>query len=360
MEKNVLLYSNSKNADFFYSTGYYSSDKMILLIKGTKKFLAVSDLEFEPARKKAVGAQVIAFSELGGNTIEDKIISLVKLSGAKSVCVPAYTPVGLVNSLGKKIGVTVSGKDLFAQRQIKKSSEVNAIKRAVFHTQKSIGLAKNILRESMASGGKLFYKNKPLTSDLLRNTIEQYLFSKGILARDTIVSCGRQSAWPHERGSGFLLSNQPIIIDVFPQDQKTRYYADITRTFCKGRPDKRLQAMFDAVLLAQEKAIEKIKDGASVRNVHEAAFDSTRASGFLTDLKNRTGFFHSTGHGLGLDVHEEPRIGFVDGRLRAGMVVTVEPGLYYPHLGGVRIEDDVLVTKSGCGKLSGFSKELVV
>ena len=167
---------------------------------------------------------------------------------------------------------------------------------------------------------------------------------------------------PHNTGKGIIYANKPIIIDIFPRSQKTGYFGDMTRTVLRGRPTEGLVKMYEAVLEGQKVGINMIKEGIKTSRVHQTITNLFKQRGFDTGKINGKpqGFIHSTGHGLGLEIHEPPRLGAGNEMLKAGNVVTVEPGLYYEKLGGIRLEDVVLVTKGGCKNLTKFKKEFVV
>jgi len=186
-------------------------------------------------------------------------------------------------------------------------------------------------------------------------------------ADGTIAAGGPQGADPHERGHGPLKAGESIIVDIFPRDLSTRYYADMTRTFVKGEPNEGLQKMYDAVLESQEAALSMIKAGINGRDVHRKVADILHEAGYKTNVHDQEpgkplteGFFHGTGHGVGLEIHEAPRIAPVDEELIPGDVVSVEPGVYDPEVGGVRIEDLVVVNEDGCRNLTSYPKEFVV
>ena len=159
---------------------------------------------------------------------------------------------------------------------------------------------------------------------------------------------------PHEPGHGVLRAHEPIILDVFPRSQKTGYFGDLSRTVVRGRASDRLKAAYATVQAGQRIAYRDIRHGVSGRAIHQKILDLFAARGFPTGkIDGRMqGFFHGTGHGLGLDIHEPPRISPAEATLRTGHVVTVEPGLYYLGLGGVRLEDVVVVTATGNRKLT--------
>ena len=181
-----------------------------------------------------------------------------------------------------------------------------------------------------------------------------------------IVAGGLHGAEPHEEGAGIVKRGEPIVIDIYPRSKKSGYFADMTRTVCIGEPSPRAQKMFDAVRGAQELAISMVKPGVACRDMQEAVERYFTEAGFITSGKGKEfpyaeGFVHGVGHGVGLDVHEAPRIGRTSADiLMEGDVITIEPGLYYKDIGGVRLEDMVLVTKDGCRNLTQCSKEFVV
>jgi len=220
-----------------------------------------------------------------------------------------------------------------------------------------------IIRASkIGANDDLYYRGATLTSEFLRQQIETKLLELDCLARDTIISSGDQATRPHELGSGLLKAHQAIIIDVFPQSSKNRYFADMTRTVVKGKASDALTRMYQAVLAAQEIAFQSLRAGVKGHDVHQQIQDMFTREGFETGEQNGAmqGFFHGTGHGLGLEIHEPPRVGKTEHVLQAGNVVTVEPGLYYLGIGGVRLEDMVVITETGCLNLTTYPKELEV
>jgi Xaa-Pro aminopeptidase len=151
-------------------------------------------------------------------------------------------------------------------------------------------------------------------------------------------------------------------MDVFPRHMTTRYFADMSRTVIKGRATRAMKRLYDTVLAAQLEAIASVRDAADGQTIHSEVLRRFEQAGYKTGLINgrMQGFFHGTGHGVGIDIHEMPRISKSGTRLQTGHVVTVEPGLYYPDIGAVRIEDMVLVTDDGCRNLTSFPKVLEI
>ncbi|OHE73182.1 MAG: hypothetical protein A2007_05240 [Verrucomicrobia bacterium GWC2_42_7] len=182
------------------------------------------------------------------------------------------------------------------------------------------------------------------------------------MAKNTIVACGKQACDPHCRGSGPIAPHQLIVVDIFPRIEKTGYFGDMSRTFLKGTPSDAQSKLVEAVRTAQKKAIATIREGVITRSIHENIVHYFDSLGYQTGIVNgrHEGFFHSTGHGVGLDIHEAPRISTNDVTLKENMVVTVEPGLYYPEIGGVRIEDMICVKKQKSKIISNFHYDWIL
>ena len=230
-------------------------------------------------------------------------------------------------------GTTIREFELFIRNEIAKWSKV-------------------LRAAKIVRAGLLQWKGKPLTSEIVRAEADSTVLRAGGVPEGTIVAGGRQACDPHERGHGPLRAHELIILDIFPRDACTGYFGDLTRTVVRGRANTAQRQLWDTVCAAQRLAIRAIKPRAKGAAVHKAVQEFFVARGYPTERRDGrwTGFFHGTGHGLGLDLHEEPRLGVTTFRL--GQVFTVEPGLYYPEIGGARHEDVVTVTASGCRLLS--------
>jgi Xaa-Pro aminopeptidase len=361
-----------KNSDLYYATHFLCGDSFVFFQFGRKKFMAVSDLEVDRAKKQAEVDEVLKMSKYTEKAkalskqadFIDILHEIFKEYGIKELVVPESTSFQLVDKLRQKgYWVEAGSSPFFAERYIKTNEEKKFIlesQRAVFA---SIGMAREVLKKSRIKGTELIYDGRKLTSEGLRRRIEVFLLERGFQADETIVACGAHSVDPHDVGDGPLRPNEAIIIDVFPKSGKTRFYGDATRTFCKGRASDGLKRLYDIVKKGQELALSMVKSGVKGRNIHDAVLSFFTKEGYPTcEREGRmVGFFHGTGHSLGLDVHEEPaRINKSDYRLRSGNVFSVEPGLYYPRVGGVRIEDLVYVTRHGCEILGSFPKTLEI
>jgi Xaa-Pro aminopeptidase len=214
---------------------------------------------------------------------------------------------------------------------------------------------------TVAPNGILKSGGQVLTAEAVKAIIERTLLARGCTARETIVAVGPQGARPHDTGSGPLRAGVPLVLDIFPRDQATGYWGDITRTLVRGRAPDRIRRLHRDVLAAQQIALAMVRPGTEVRTIQRAVEDFFRRAGHETRLAppgRECGFIHSVGHGVGLDIHEAPGVRRAPGRLQTGHVVTIEPGLYYPGVGGVRIEDTVVVTRTGHKILASFPKKL--
>lgn len=360
----LIFDSPEKNADLYYKTEFLAPDDLLFLEWRGKKYLVLSDLEYERGRKEAKVDKVFSLNEFQKGSA-GAIDSLLKKFHIKKVLVPQSTSFKLVDALRKKGYRMIPGpKPFYPERTVKTPLEkgwMAASQRMVF---KAMGLAEKILRDATIKRGTLYWKGKILTSERLRFEMERFLLENGFqLVWEAIVAGGLQACDPHCTGSGPLKPHEAIIIDCFPRSAKTRFFGDATRTFCKGKASPELKRQYAAVKQAQEAAIEKIKAGVNGKTIHRWIQKYFESQGFPTKEINgyKQGFIHGTGHGIGLEIHEEPtRISPTDYILKAGHVVTVEPGLYYRKTGGVRLEDVVYVTKKGREVLAHYPKRLEV
>jgi Xaa-Pro aminopeptidase len=364
----ILLYADSAhNADVLYFGRVHVPDAFIAIAHGKKKIAVINALEFGRVKKDSAFDTVLPLEKYLAQAREKspgqkvgaaEVIALVARElGIKTFVIPDDFPAGLANRL-TNLGVTLELADgpIFPAREIKTPAEAAAIREGNRCSALGIAAAESVLRTSKIVSGKLHYRGAPLTSERLKFAIETACLEAGALSIDTIAAGGDQACDPHDRGSGPLRANELIIVDVFPRVQATGYHGDMTRTFLKGRASDAQRKLVAAVREAQKAALKKVRAGTNGRAVHQQCLDVFKKRGYETKStpNGSVGFFHGTGHGLGLAVHEAPRVSTVDYKLKAGTVVTVEPGLYYPGLGGCRIEDVVQVTATGAKLLSSF------
>ncbi|MGF1453653.1 MAG: M24 family metallopeptidase [Opitutales bacterium] len=364
-----LFYASSElSADVLYLSGCFIPDAFLLFIINGKKVAILSRLEIGRARREGDFDELLELEALRDEVAEatgikrPKAETLVKAFAEKrrlkEFVVPDDFPVGLAFKL-QETGLKIRTEDEPPVPQRLRKTDLEARHIAEGNRASAAGLhaAEKMLREATIEGSRLLHNGKALTSERLREAVDTAVLGRGAVASQTICACGKQACDPHNRGSGPLRPHELIIVDVFPRVSKTGYHGDMTRTFLKGRPNDAQRRLVETVRSGQQAALAKIKPGVDARTVHQAVVEHFEAEGYATEERKGTwvGFFHSTGHGLGLEVHEEPRISKFKGtRLKSGLVFTVEPGLYYPGIGGCRIEDVVRVTSEGYEMLSKY------
>lgn len=237
---------------------------------------------------------------------------------------------------------------------VKIEKEIAHINKAQICTETAMRQAINLIQRAEVVDGLLLDSGKVLTSERVRASIRSTLTNCGCALHDPIVSCGKDSAEPHNTGAGPLLADKSIVIDIFPKLQKEGYHADMSRTVVRGSPSKILVEMYEAVLDAQIIAINAVRSGVSGEDIHNIVCD------LFDDRGYRKLFIHSTGHGVGLNIHEAPYISPGGEVLKAGNVITIEPGLYDPTIGGIRLEDLLVVTESGYKNLTKMKKQFIL
>lgn len=372
---NLLIVADSeRDANMLYAVGMFVPDPFIYLRLDGACHIVLSDLEIDRGRKFAGHCTILSLTDyqeklkkIGTKRpgFAHVIRAVLKEHRIKKISVPGNFPHGLARQLRDlKIKVKLCDGECFPRREFKSTEEIKKISAALMMAE--VGLSEGIQALKRAKTDKknrLVLNSAPLTSERLRAIIDTAIIQAGGLASHTIVACGDQACDPHERGSGPMKANVPIILDVFPRSQKTGYFGDITRTVVKGRASESVRKVYHTVAQGQDIAFKSLRAGVSGREVHKVVSDYFDSQGFKTGkLKGRMqGFFHGTGHGIGLEVHEGPRLSkSSEDQLLPGHVVTIEPGLYYPGLGGVRLEDMALLTKNSAKNLTKFEKVLEV
>ena len=367
----LIVATSETDPDMLYATRFWAPDPFIFLERNGKRTLVLSDLEIDRGRKQADADEFVMFSEIEREVqgkskkappYEKVLAHFLRKRGVKSTIVPANFPLAYAQELAaNKIGVRATNGLFWPEREAKSNKEIEMIGGALRITETGLRRAIEILKASRPGPGKkLRWSGKTLTSEMLRAEIDSAILRAGGIPSGTIVAGGDQACDPHERGSGPLYADSLIILDVFPRDAKTGYFGDMTRTVLRGRASDAQRNLWNTVKAGQALALKRIKTGVDGMAIHKAIQEFFAKRGFPTEIRKgrRVGFFHGTGHGLGLEIHEYPRLQKVT--LKDRQVLTVEPGLYYPGLGGARQEDVVVVTKSGCRVLSRFPKRLEI
>ncbi len=368
----LIVASSEADSNLYYATRFIAPDDFVFMRIRGRSHLLMNDLEVDRARSQAKVHQVHSLSKLSG-AFKDKhgkrpgyldlIEEFAKNQKALEFSVPANFPLSFADPLRKR-GLKIEFKPdpFFEERVIKSKEEIKAVAKALRFTEDAVAKAIRAIKKSVIRRGKLYLAGEVLTSEAIKKIINVSLMEDNCIAAHSIVACGIDCVDPHNQGSGPLYANQSIIMDIFPRDSETRYFADLSRTVVRGKASPKLKKMFTAVLEGQEIAFRAIRDGADGSLIHTAIQKRFEELGFKTGQQNGRiqGFFHGTGHGLGLDIHEEPRISLGSYILKTNQIVTVEPGLYYEDAGGVRLEDDVVVTKTGCINLAKLPKVLEI
>ena len=367
------LFDDHDNSDQYYLSGFDAPDPFVSCYTPAGIHLLVSGLEYGRAKKEGNAASV---SRLGAYDARERQAEYGPLEGrarviaefladhdAEHVLVGQRFPAGTADGLREQgVSVTVDEDDVVGEvRSVKTDDEIEHIRAAQEANQAAMARAEELLASADIEDGTLVYEDEPLTSERVKQEIEIELLRRNCALDETIVASGADAADPHDRGSGPIEAGETIIVDIFPRSKESSYHGDMTRTFVKGEPSERAREWYDLTHEAYRAALDAIEPGVTGEDVHDAACDVYADAGEPTlrdDPETDTGFIHGTGHGIGLDVHEHPRVSVgVDTELEPGHVVTIEPGLYDPAIGGVRIEDLVVVTEDGYENLTDYPIE---
>jgi Xaa-Pro aminopeptidase len=374
---DVLIVGDSmRNPEIRHEVPVAVPDAFVYAEHGDRRLAVVGS--FEVPRVEAVGAglEVYAFERFGRDELQeqgltyDEILREVTVRvcselGVRDAVVPPDFPLEVADRL-RESGVAIRPDRPFfvGRRRVKNEDELAGIRRAQRACEAAMDEARALLRRAERANGVLRLDGEPLTSERLKAAIERVFSDHGVSSDDPIVSHGAQTAVGHDTGSGPIAPDEPIVIDLYPRDRPTGCYADMTRTFVVGTPPDELAEYARLVKEALDLSLAEIHAGASGRHVFAVACDVFEREGYPT-LRTKgdgnvleDGFFHSLGHGVGLEVHEEPSLGKVGEELLAGDVVTVEPGLYRRGFGGCRLEDLVLVTPEGAENLTQYPYDL--
>lgn len=370
-QTRLIVAASDHDPDMLYATRMFVPDPFIFLEQNGKRTIVLSDLEIDRGKKEAQADEILAYSEfekeVQGKAKKappfEKVLShFVRKRGVRSAIVPASFPLGYAEELGRaKIKLQTTNGLFWPEREAKTEEELRLMRRALSITEKGLARAMEVLAACKTRRGKrLDWFGRVLTSEILRAEIDSAILRAGGLPANTIVAGGNQACDPHERGSGPLFADSLIILDVFPRDAASGYFGDMTRTVVRGRASDAQRRLWEAVREGQALALKKMKPGIDGLKVHNEVKRFFTDQGFPTEVRDgrQVGFFHGTGHGLGLEIHEFPR--FQKTVFKKGQVLTVEPGLYYPGLGGARIEDVAVVTDNGNRILSRFEKRLEI
>lgn len=360
-----LLHGNAYiDQDLYYCTGFLA--EAATYISGDGGTLLVSGMEASRARDESAVDRVVSLDGLDyDEKVEEHgrteayahcVSELLDELDVEALDAPIGLPAYLYRHLSRDRNLRLRRDILTDRRREKSRDEMEAIRRAVAAAESGILRVAEMLDRAQREGETLLIDGETLTSERLRAAIEHVLVDESCVADDLITASGPESYKPHYRGRGPVQPDAPLVLDVFPRRRAERYCGDVTRTPIVGE-NPEAEAMKEAVIDAVEAAEEAAEPGAPCSDVHRTAAETLDGHGYETE--GDEGFVHGLGHGIGLDVHEEPRLSLSsDQELRIGDVFTIEPGLYYRDIGGVRIEDTVAMTENGPERLTTTPRNL--
>lgn len=368
----LMVGASDRNADLFYATRFSAPDPFVFLWTAGEKLILANSLEIDRARDQARVDRVLPYAQYekrakhSGKQLpsaRDVLVELLRDLGLQKLQVAAEFPLGTADFLRREgLELTVAEDPLFPQRRIKDCDEIAAVRRAMQATEAGMETAIESIRAADVRDNALFLDGEVLTSERLRRMVHRTLMDCGSIGQGTIIAGGDQGCDPHQVGFGPLRANETVVIDIFPRDETSGYFGDLTRTVCKGAASEEMHRLYQTVLEAQQLGLSQIRAGAAGHAIHKSIQQLFVDAGYETGEKDgfMQGYFHGTGHGLGLEIHEGPSIGKRKDTLESGHIVTMEPGLYYRGLGGVRIEDTVVVRDDGYENLTTLPKVLEV
>ena len=369
-QQSILFHADSSDPDMLYFSKFNAFDPYLAFSVGRKKFGIAHASEYGRMVAESGFDEILLLQEISKGAARrfklpqgqqpdtcHVVRHLAKLYQIPSFRIGARFPAALAADLqqaGLKLEID-KNVSLFPKREIKTATEIEALRKGNRASAAGFRVVKKTLTESKIRGGQLIHQGKVLTSERLRELISHAALEEGAVALHTIASCGDQVCDNHSPGHGPIMANELIIVDIFPRRTEDGYWGDMTRTFLKGRASDAQKRLVRTVKRGHELAIRMIKPGQVGGKVHEAVQAFFEKEGYKTvkDSKTPEGFFHALGHGIGLEVHESPIIrAAAPFKFKKGQVVTVEPGLYYLGLGGVRIEDVIHLVPGGNEKIS--------
>ena len=342
---------------------------------GVRSTLLLRDIEMQRARQSALVDDVgcpADFTPDGGlsgdreTATAQAAAEYFRRAGTTEVVADRSLPFIFAEFLSRA-GITVRcDTELWvADRRQKTEEEIDHLREAQRVTEQAMQFACSMIGTAEArSGGVLYRDNEPLTSERVRTAVDHFLMDQGFSNPRSIVAGGPTGADCHDVGSGELLTGLPVIVDIFPRSRATLYWGDCTRTVVHGDIPDEIKTMHQTVRKARAAGERAVAPGVTGEEVHRATIAVIKADGFNTGLPSDDdpdsycAMTHGSGHGIGLDVHEPPLLDIKGPELLLGDALTIEPGLYRRDMGGVRVEDMVVVTQDSCINLNTLSEEL--
>ena len=374
---DVLIYGDTMRVpELRHEVPVVIPDPFLYAETGGRRVAVLHSLEIPRVREEAPQLEIVAIEQLGADELFasgmraweamlELAVRACKDLGIERATVPEGFPVGHADHLrANGVELTVD-RDLFdSRRRAKNETELRGIRNAQRACEAALDVSRDLLRRARANGAGLEVDGEPLTCERIKRLIEDVFADHGVEGSDMIVAHGPQTAVGHDMGSGQIAPNEPVVFDLFPRDKATGCYSDMTRTYVVGEPSEEMQEWYRLVKEALDSSTAQVRPGANGRKLYEDVCEIFQAAGYKTQLNKEPGevledgFFHGLGHGVGLEVHEQPSMSRVGQDLLAGDVITIEPGLYRSGYGGLRLEDIVLVTEDGYEVLTDYPYEL--
>jgi Xaa-Pro aminopeptidase len=374
---DVLIYADSlRSPEMRHEVPVAIPDPFLYAERDGEQHVVASSFELERISAVAPQLNVHPLEEFGldelyaqglsKDQIELEVVArAAKRFGLERAAVPATFPLELADHLRTEgIEVNADREQFVARRRVKNAAELAGIRRAQRAAEAAMDAARELLRSAEPRNGSVMLDGKPLTCERIKLAVEQAFTASGAFADEFIVSHGPQTAVGHDMGSGPIAADEPVCLDLFPRDRESGCFTDMTRVFVVGEPSAELQEYHRLCQEALERSVAAVRPGVPGRELLRISCEVFEDEGFPTLLSKqpgevlKDGFYHSLGHGVGLEVHEEPSLGRGPGELVAGDVIAVEPGLYRNGYGGCRLEDLVLVTEDGAEVLTEYPYDL--
>jgi Xaa-Pro aminopeptidase len=341
-----------------------------------RRIVAIHSMEAVRIEELGLGLELRPTEEFGADELRrtapdlyafsrELTLNIARSLGIERASVPRKFPVAHADALREDgVELTVDQKLFDDRRRRKSAHELDGIRQAQRAAEAGFVAARDVLRRAEPSNGGLSLDGKPVTSELLKEHALAAFLANGAVAEEMIISHGPQTAVGHDMGSGPIAADDVVLFDLFPVHMASGCFADMTRTVAVGNAPDEIHEWHALCREALDLACAEIRPGANGRDVNKLVDDFFAERGFPTLLTKEDGevladgYYHSLGHGVGLEVHESPSLGPIGDELVAGDVITIEPGLYRRGFGGVRVEDLLLVTEDGYERLTDCPYEL--
>lgn len=374
---DVLIYADSvRSPEMRHEVPLTVPDAFLYAERDGKRSVVASSFELGRIKAVAPDIEALPLEEFGIDELYAQGLSREEIElevalraarrfGVQDAVVPSTFPLELADHLRSNgIQVRADRGHFVERRRVKNDAELAGIRRAQRAAEAAMDAARDLLRSAERRNGSLLVDGEPLTCERVKLAVEQAFTANGAFADEFIVSHGPQTAVGHDMGSGPIAPDEPVCLDLFPRDRESGCFADMTRVFVVGKPSDELAEWHRLCKEALDRSVAAVRPGVPGSELHRISCDLFEQHGYPTLRSKepgevlRDGFYHSLGHGVGLEVHEEPSLGRAPGELVAGDVIAVEPGLYRHGYGGCRLEDLVLVTENGAEVLTDYPYDL--